>query len=130
MANEKPAPGTFCWNELMTRDAKAATNFYTELLGWKAVDSGMPGMEYTMLKAGDKEVGGLMSMPDEVPKEVPSHWMSYIAVDDVDTLVSKVTDLGGQILHGPQDIPNVGRFVVIQDPTGAAISLFKGEEKK
>jgi len=70
-----------------------------------------------------------MEMPDDVPKEVPSHWMAYINVDDVDALVSKVTELGGQILHGPQDIPTVGRFVIIQDPTGAAVSLFKPEAK-
>ncbi|MCP4704086.1 MAG: VOC family protein, partial [candidate division Zixibacteria bacterium] len=81
MANEKSTHGTFCWNELMTRDAKSATKFYTELLGWKASDSGMPGMDYTLLKAGDKDAGGLMGMPDDVPKEVPSHWMAYINVD-------------------------------------------------
>ena len=129
MGNEKPTHGTFCWNELMTRDAGAATKFYTELLGWKATDSGMPGIDYTVLKAGDKDAAGLMAMPDDVPKEVPSHWMAYIAVDDVDILISKVTELGGQIVHGPQDIPGVGRFVIIQDPSGAMVSLFKGEMK-
>ena len=44
MADEKPTHGTFCWNELMTRDVTAAEKFYTELIGWKAVDSGMPGI--------------------------------------------------------------------------------------
>ena len=129
MADEKSKHGTFCWNELMTRDAKAATKFYTELVGWKAVESGMPGVDYTLLKAGDTEAGGLMQMPADVPNEVPSHWMTYIQVDDVDALVSKVTELGGQVIHGPQDIPNVGRIVIIQDPTGAAVSLFKPAAK-
>ena len=123
MANEKPANGMFCWNELVTRDVAGAEKFYTELLGWKAVDSGMPGMKYTMFKAGGKDAGGLMEMPSEVPKEVPSHWMAYITVDDVDALAKKTTELGGNVLHGPQDIPGVGRFCVIQDPTGAVVSL-------
>ena len=125
MADKMPAHGTFCWNELCTRDKAGATKFYTELLGWEAVDSDMPGMEYTLLKAGDKEAGGLMAMPPDVPAEVPSHWMSYITVNDVDSLIGKVAELGGKVLFGPHDIPKVGRFCTIQDPTGAAISLIK-----
>jgi len=123
MAKEKSAHGTFCWNEYVTRDMAGAENFYTSLLGWKAVESGMPGMKYTMFKANDKHVGGLMEMPSDVPAEVPSHWMAYIEVDDVDAAAAKVTELGGQLLHGPQDVPTVGRFCIIQDPTGGVVSL-------
>ena len=123
MANEKPANGTFCWNELVTRDVAGAEKFYTELLGWKAADSGMPGMKYTMFKVDGKDAGGLMEMPPDVSKEVPSHWMAYITVDDVDAMAKKAGELGGNILHGPQDIPGLGRFCIIQDPTGAVVSL-------
>ncbi len=128
MSDEKaprPAHGTVCWNELMTRDTSAAEKFYTELLGWKAVDSEMPDMKYTLLKAGDKDAAGMMAMPPDVPPAVPSHWMAYIAVDDVDALAGKIGKLGGQLMHGPQDIPNIGRFCVVQDPTGAVISLIQ-----
>ena len=123
MPKGKPAHGTFCWNELMTRDTDGAAKFYTELLGWKAGDSPMPEMQYTMWKNDGKDAGGMMAMPAEVPAEVPAHWLSYIAVDDVDALVGKVTALGGQILVPVKDIPHVGRFCVVQDPTGAAVGL-------
>jgi predicted enzyme related to lactoylglutathione lyase len=129
MADEKSAHGTFCWNELVTRDTAAAEKFYSELIGWKIVDSGMPGMKYSMLKAGEKDAGGMMAMPPDVPAEVPSHWMTYITVDDVDTAAEKTKALGGTVLHGPEDIPTVGRFCVIQDPTGATVSLIKLAEK-
>lgn len=125
MSQEKYGHGTFCWNELVTRDKSGAAKFYTELLGWKAVDSGMPGIGYTLFKIGDVDAGGMMDMPPDVPREVPAHWMAYIAVDDVDAVADKVGGLGGSILHGPQDVPNVGRFCVIQDPTGAVVSLIK-----
>jgi predicted enzyme related to lactoylglutathione lyase len=123
MANGKPPHGTFCWNELMTRDTGTAGKFYAELLGWKPTDSGMPGMQYTLFKVGDKDAGGMMAMPAEIPEMVPPHWMAYIAVDDVDAVVAKLEGLGGKLMHGPQDIPQVGRFCVIQDPTGAVVSL-------
>lgn len=103
----------------------AAGKFYTGLLGWEAKDSGMPGMKYTVFKSGDKEAGGMMTMPPDAPPELPSHWMAYIAVDDVDTLVEKTKKLGGNILHGPQDVPTVGRFCIIQDPTGGVVTLIK-----
>lgn len=123
MSNGKPPHGVFIWNELVTRDMPGAERFYTELLGWKAVDSNMPGMKYTVFKAGDRESGGLMEMPGDVPKEVSAHWMAYITVDDVDAAAEKTKQLGGQVLHGPQDVPKVGRFCIIQDPTGAVVSL-------
>jgi len=126
MAEQKYPHGTFCWNELMKRDIQAMAKFYTELLGWQAVDSGMPGMKYTLFNSGDKAAGGMMEMPAEIPAQVPAHWMAYIAVDDIDAVIKKAPDLGGKVLHGPQDVPGVGRFAVIQDPGGAVVSLLQG----
>ena len=61
----------------------------------------------------------------DVPAEVPSHWMAYITVNDVDAVVKKVPELGGEVMHGPMDIPQVGRFCIIKDPTGAVVSLME-----
>ena len=126
---EKPTHGMFCWNELMTRDTAAAGKFYAELIGWTPTDSGMPGMDYSMMKVGDKDAGGMMAMPAEMPAEVPSHWTAYVTVDDVDAAAGKVESLGGKLLVPPQDIPTVGRFCVVQDPTGAALGLITFPEK-
>jgi predicted enzyme related to lactoylglutathione lyase len=118
-----PAHGTFCWNELMTRDPEAAGKFYSELIGWNPTKSEMPGMDYTMMKNNGSDAGGMMKMPAEVPAEVPSHWMAYITVDDVDAAMAKVAGLGGTVLVPAQDIPHVGRFCMVQDPTGASVGL-------
>jgi predicted enzyme related to lactoylglutathione lyase len=129
MAEEQYPSGMFCWNELVTRDEDKASAFYTEVLGWEAVDSGMPGMKYTLFKVGEKSAGGMMKMPDEIPAEVPSHWMAYITVPDVDAAAAKAKELGGNVIHGPEDIPEMGRFCVIQDPTGAVVSLMTFVQK-
>jgi len=125
MPKEKPESGKFCWNELMTRDTEGSAKFYSALLGWKPSESpfSMPGMTYTMWKQGEADVGGMMPMPKDVPPQVPPHWMSYVAVDDVDATAGKVNDLGGTLLTPPQDIPNVGRFCIMQDPSGATLGL-------
>ena len=121
---QMPAHGAFCWNELATKDAGAAKKFYTELLGWQLKESDAAGMAYSEIVVGGKHLGGIYQMTAE-QGDMPSHWMAYVAVDDVDAAASRVEELGGKIRVPPMDIPNVGRFCVINDPTGAALSLIK-----
>jgi uncharacterized protein len=52
----------------------------------------------------------------------PPCWNSYVTVDDIDKTAAKAQELGGTIIVPPSDIPDVGRFAVIQDPQGAVIS--------
>ncbi|MDP1681815.1 MAG: VOC family protein [Burkholderiales bacterium] len=114
--------GAFSWNELMTTDVKGAKAFYGELLGWGMQDINTCGMDYTLVKLGDKEIGGIMAIPDQAAG-MPPAWGAYVTVDNVDALLSRVEKLGGKVCVPPQDIPDVGRFAVIQDPQGAMLSL-------
>ncbi|MXN63366.1 VOC family protein [Stappia sp. GBMRC 2046] len=123
--------GSFVWYELMTTDADAAAGFYSRVVGWTAEDSGMTaatGMEYTILKAGETPVAGLMKQPEEVRETgAPPFWLGYIAVDDVDAYAERIEAKGGSVHRAPSDIPDVGRFAVVADPHGAKFCLFKGE---
>ncbi|MFA5354994.1 MAG: VOC family protein [Thermodesulfovibrionales bacterium] len=116
--------GAFSWNELMTTDPAAAVKFYSELLGWTSEKFPAEGMEYIVVKTGDKEIGGIMGMPPGV-EGVPPHWGAYITVDDVDVSARKAEELGARIIVPPMDIPKVGRFCTFADPQGAVISIIK-----
>ncbi len=120
--------GMFSWNELMTTDTEKSKEFYSAMFGWTYEETpldemGMPGQTYSSAKLGDVQVGGMMAMPPGTPENVPPHWGAYVTVDDVDKSVATCQELGGKLLHGPQDIPGVGRFAVIMDPVGAVLSL-------
>ena len=130
-----PKHGEFCWNELGTTNIESCKSFYAELLGWQIKQNAPPadgegsGMIYNEFSIdGKKQLGGMYQMGKEFG-DTPSHWMAYVAVDDVDASAAKVTELGGSVCVPPTDIPNTGRFCVINDPTGATISLItlKGE---
>jgi predicted enzyme related to lactoylglutathione lyase len=83
-----------------------------------------PEAVYRLAKVGEKSAAGIMKMTSpQFPDFVPPHWMSYIAVDNVDSRFEKALALGGEGIHPPTDIPEVGRFCIIKDPTGAAIAL-------
>ena len=115
---------SFVWYELMTGDVAAAKAFYSKVVGWDMQDTPMPGMTYTVLRAGETQVAGLMAMPkDACDAGMKPCWVGYIGVDDVDGAAAKVTRLGGKILAAPADIPKVGRFAVAADPQGAAFAL-------
>lgn len=121
LANET---GAFAWNELNTRDVLAAKAFYTEAFGWASNDLDIGGATYTEWKLADKSVAGMMTMPDQVPAEVPAHWLVYFAVDDTDASFAKASQLGATTFVPPTDIPP-GRFAVLSDPDGAAFAVIK-----
>jgi uncharacterized protein len=114
--------GVFSWAELATTDVAGAKRFYTGLLGWTTELAPVEGMEYTLVKAGDEQVGGIMGNQCE-GGVIPSHWGIYITVDNVDATAVKARELGGTVIMPPTDIPNVGRFSVLQDPQGVAFSV-------
>jgi len=107
--------------ELMTTEVEGAKKFYTQLFGWETEDMPTENMSYTITKIGDEGVGGIMPLPPEA-EGTPPHWGVYVTVEDVDATARKAEELGGKIHVPPTDIPNVGRFCVIQDPQGSVIS--------
>jgi len=56
----------------------------------------------------------------------PSAWLHYVAVADVDVSTRNAKEIGAKVFMEPMDIPKMGRFSVLADPTGAAIALFAG----
>jgi hypothetical protein len=111
----------------MTRDIATAKKFYADLIGWRMVDENFGGNSYTMLfpRGAKQAVGGMMQMSGPQFEGVPPHWMPYILVEDIDERASRCTQLGGKVKMPPTNIPDIGRFCVLQDPTGAVISLFQ-----
>ena len=115
--------GAFFWNELMTRNVEQSKAFYGETLGWEYVQHPMAdGGVYTICKAGETMVAGMFEMkPGAGFDGAPDHWFAYIAVDDVDARVAGVEAAGGEVRRAPFDVPDVGRFAVVKDSTGAHI---------
>ena len=113
-----PKHGDFCWYELSTNDAEAAKKFYGELFGWEYKGGDVEGAPYNEIMANGRPVGGIHQMGGGPPQ-----WVAYVAVSDVDASAKRVEELGGKVSVPPMDIPNVGRFCMINDPAGAMISL-------
>jgi predicted enzyme related to lactoylglutathione lyase len=117
------AHGAFFWNELHTRDTTGALSFYERVIGFsrRSMDMG-PSGTYHILSRDGVDRGGVTHHLDE---GVPSHWLPYVEVQDPDATIERARKRGATICIGPEDIPGVGRFGVLQDPTGAALAVMK-----
>jgi uncharacterized protein YndB with AHSA1/START domain/predicted enzyme related to lactoylglutathione lyase len=119
---EKPH-GKFVWNELNTRDVEGAKKFLGAALGWTFEASPMPTFTYWIIKKGDERIAGIFDLnSDERCKGAPEHWLTYIAVDDVDARLTAALAAGAKEGRPAQDIPGVGRMAVLQQPGGAMVA--------
>lgn len=119
--------GMFCWHELVTARSKDAAAFYKELLDGTVVSFPIPTGEYSIVQVEKEFVAGFSPAAPSHPTDVPSQWLSYVAVDDVDASAKAVEKAGGSIVTAPHD-GGAGRAAIVRDRQGARHGLFKGRE--
>lgn len=121
-----PTNGQLCWRELRTKDLDGARSFYSELFGWSLEQTKVTQMPYLEIVNDGDAVGGMMPM-DEIWGEMPSHWATYIAVDNADAAATAIKENGGTLHVPPFDAPGVGRMAMAADPSGASFAIVQFE---
>ncbi|MGV9561370.1 VOC family protein [Streptomyces sp. NPDC003480] len=114
------APGSLGWVELLTRAPDRVTDFYTTVFGWSV----NPSPRYTQWGIGGADFGGMLTMGDGFPPEVPSHWLPYFAAEDVDAMASVATGADGSVLMEPTSLAGGRRIAVLRDPQGALFGVY------
>ena len=116
-------PNPFVHVELNTTDPDNAKAFYSKLFSWKMEDMPMgPSGTYTTIQPGEGTGGGLLKNP--IPG-APSGWLAYVNVDDVKAATEKARSLGANIMKDVTEVPKMGWFSIITDPTGAHLGLWQ-----
>jgi len=115
--------GEICWNELLTSDSVAAFQFHSQIFGWKQLqemDMGPMGV-YRIFGVGDKQLGGMMTVPKGSP--MPPMWFYYIETPSLDAALERAKAKGATVMNGPMDVPGGGRIAQLMDSQGAAFAL-------
>jgi len=114
-------PGRVSWNELATRDPKAALDFYVSKFGWTKGDVMPMGDmgDYQFITHHGVPLGAMMT----AAPENQSRWRYYIRVGNVDRAKQAVEAGGGTVIHGPQEVPGGDRILIGTDPQGAEFAL-------
>lgn len=120
-AYDQPREGHCAWNELITSDQQAAWHFYTQRFGWlKDGEMSMGDLgSYDFIRHG----GVIGAMMKGMPEMGPPHWNQYFRVADIDAAKAAIERNGGQVVHGPQEIPGGEYSLNAIDPQGAHFGL-------
>jgi uncharacterized protein len=123
-AGVRDEPGTMCWNELGSRDPARSAEFYAGLFGWTPTPFEGGDAPYTYFMNGEAQAGGMFTLTPAMAG-MPPAWTPYFAVEDTDEAARRTAELGGTVLHPPHDLPNVGRWSLLQDPQGAMFNVIR-----
>jgi predicted enzyme related to lactoylglutathione lyase len=123
---EPSAPGRVGWHELHAADRETAFAFYADLFGWtktEAIDMGPMGVYQTFATGGptgDHMVGGMMTKTEAFPAAT---WLYYFNVENTAAAVARAKGAGGQLLHGPQEVPGGMWVAQCLDPQGVMFAM-------
>jgi hypothetical protein len=117
---------SFVHVELNSTDVTKSKAFYGKLFDWKMEDMDMGGgMTYTTLKPGEGVGGGMMK---QLIPGAPSSWLSYVLVDEIKAATQKAKSLGATVMKDVTEVPGMGWFSIITDPTGAHLGLWQNKK--
>ena len=109
--------------ELATTNPDTARSFYGQLFNWKLQDMPMGnGVTYTTIDPAGGTGGGMM---EQMTPGAPSAWLAYVNVDDIKASTIKAKSLGASIKTDVTEVPGMGWFSILTDPTGATLGLWQ-----
>jgi len=114
------------WHELNTWEPEVALAFYGRTLGWKFEPAPLPGgAAYWIAHKDGRPVGAVFELTAPDYEGIPSHWMTYLEVEDINKAESDTASAGGEVMRPATKVPGVGKLAVVSDSTGALIGLIE-----
>ena len=111
-------PNGICHIEIVAGDISAAAKFYGTVFDWKTESM---GAEYMIFSTGEKPGGGFSPPMPGVDKGV----CIYIEVDDIEAMLSRIKDTGGEEVVPKTKISDeYGFYALFRDPQGNVIGLW------
>ena len=118
----------FCWADLATANTRHAADFYSALFGWQTTRIQANGGEFRQFVADGQPVASMYQLStQQINAGVPSHWIPYVAVSDLDRAASRAVALGGRILVSPFRVEGIAKVSLIADSLGALTGIWETE---
>ena len=114
----------FIFADLSTYNVAVAKQFYTDVFGWSFYSED----NYHLALSKNKTICGLYETPQKFKAmNMPSFWMSYIQVNNIQSTVNKAKELGGIVELVDLNLP-IGKVALIRDPLGAGFTIYEGHK--
>lgn len=115
--------GAPCWVSLMTRDLRAAHDFYGAVMGWEFRPARL-GEEFSVALSGGKLIAGVGALASAF--HVAVAWTPYFAVRNADVTAGRIRERSGTVAVGPVAFA-LGRGALAADRDGAVFGIWEGE---
>jgi len=122
-----PSDNAWFWLELWAKDAARMAEFYGPLGAYTVSRQEGPGdrPELHLVAAGYPRAGVL-----EIERtDVPSTWLPYVRVKDLQQTVASIERAGGRIVVAPSPEVRGGKVAVFLDPSGAAVAVAEWKDE-
>ncbi|QGV82240.1 VOC family protein [Streptomyces ficellus] len=115
--------GAPCWVSLMTRDLRAAQDFYGAAMGWEFRRARL-GEQFSVALEDGRPVAGIGALASAL--QVAVAWTPYFAVQDADRTTARIRERSGTVAVGPVGFV-VGRGALAADRDGAVFGIWEGQ---
>ena len=124
--SETTKMGTIGWIDLTVPNADEILKFYKEVAGWTDSPINMGKYDDYCVFGEDKKspVAGICNKKGTNAK-IPSQWMIYINVENIEISIQKCIENGGQQITPLKSMGEHGKYSHIQDPAGAVFALYE-----
>jgi uncharacterized protein len=121
-------PGDWIWIQLLSHDAKKASEFYRVVGGYEIVENTTTnrGSDYVLTSEGYARA--TVRTIQTTNAKVQPTWLPFVRVKSVAETVAQARQIGGKVLIEPSPELLNGSLAVIADPTGAAIGVLEWHE--
>ena len=123
---DKTQIGTILWTDLTIDNAEEVKDFYSKVIGWKSEPVSMGDyndFNMTNPTTGEPAVGVCHKRGGNA--DLPTQWLNYFSVDNLEMSIEQCKHLGGKIIAGPKEMGKMGKYCIIEDPAGAVCALFE-----
>ena len=109
--------------EIVGPDGPALQQYYRDLFGWNVEAQGEEMGFYGVVQWNEGGIGGgILGTQEGMP---PNYVTFYIQVDDLQTALDKISDIGGSVLMPPMEVaPEVGSIAMFTDPADNFLGLY------
>ncbi|MEO6508672.1 MAG: VOC family protein [Patescibacteria group bacterium] len=120
--------------EMPAEDRKRMIEFYSKVFGWQTQEMGPEMGDYIVVTTTESDpktrrpttpgaINGGFYGKDKTNLSDSPHLV--VSVENTDEHIKLITEAGGKLLNGPDDIPGVGRYASLYDTEGNIISILQ-----
>lgn len=109
--------------EILVEDPGRIARFYESVFEWEINRWSGSEQAYFLLTTGPDNQPGINGAL--MPQEFDQNVINTIDVDDLPATLEAIQAAGGELVHGPSDVPGVGTHAYCKDPAGVIFGVMQ-----